>query len=431
MGLLATLSFLPSVLHLEISNTRRTLASLESANYSVRASRPHHAQTPPPSSYAEQAFDINITELVRRIGLDDDEPLTEQPQVPPAPQPSPVSTLPPEVLSHIFACCIPQEQFPVPCSTEAPLLLSHVSGYWRDLTLALPHLWTALHINYKDPASDIAFASLWLSRSGNQLLNLSIAIDFNERPQQGIIDVLCRHAPRWKHVRFDFRHLFCEPMYSLDLAQNNIPNLKAFEFHARDVSNTNVWPVTHLLSSAPQLREITWVDDLADTDTLLELPLYNLTHLSLAMDHGSLDYLEVLEQCENLEHIRISRPFSHTPAGREPLVLPKLKSVNISYDLTNVLDHLVLPGLREVMISSDGDKQIQVQPHSYSQSLPHLPPLPHAYAEGPVPASASTPSIAPSEAPVDGWDPTGHARTLLAQDECLASLVGRALRAAG
>jgi len=49
-------------------------------------------------------------------------------------------------------------------------------------------------------------------------------------------------------------------MYALNLAEGGVPALSTFEFHARDVSNTNngnITPITRPLSDAPQLREIT------------------------------------------------------------------------------------------------------------------------------------------------------------------------------
>ncbi|PPQ65296.1 hypothetical protein CVT26_000256 [Gymnopilus dilepis] len=331
-----------------------------------RRSQPRN---PPSSSHApssHNAHDLNLNELVDRIGRIDPEIQALSPS-----QPSYISLLPPEILTEIFTYCVPLEQYPIPCRTEAPLLLLQVSSQWRNLALSIPDLWAALHINYKDAAEDIPAAETWLARSRHKLLTLSIAIDFGEQRQQEILDVLCRHSKRWKHVRFDFRHLLCPPMYSLDLAQDNVPELTTFEFHSRDISTTNISPVTRLLSSAPKLREVAWVDDVADTETLLELPLGRLSRLSLAMEHGTLDYLQLLNQCHNLEHIRIMKPSLRTPQSRPPLFLSKLTTLNISSDLIGILDHLILPALREVRIYSDADKQTYLHPHFSSSHLPH------------------------------------------------------------
>lgn len=342
-------------------------------------------RTPPPSSYShapQSTPDINAYDITSRIGLSqtEDSSLELKPL-------SYISHLPPEILSEIFVHCLAEEQFPLPYRTEAPVLLTHVSSLWRSLAMSIPGLWTNLHINYKDPTEDIPAVNTWLSLSGDRPLSLSIAIDFAEQPQQGILDALCRHSQRWKHVRFEFRNLFCPPMYSLDMALNNICELTTFEFYARDISSINVAPITNLLGSAPKLREVTWVDDLADTDTLLQLPLGRLTGLSLSMDQGTLDP-QVLTACYNLEHIRLTRPFSVAPHTQEPLYLPKLSSINISSAIAGVLDQLVLPALREVKIHGEHERPHGIG-HDVSPTLPH-----HHLAHSPTGTWDPTPLLA-------------------------------------
>ena len=316
-------------------------------------------------------YSLDINEVSRRIA--------PPPQIS---QSSTISLLPPEILAQIFFHCIPCEQFPIPSHNEAPLLLTRISSYWRALAINTPDLWSAFHINYKDPAEDIPATNLWLDRSTNRPLSLSLAIDFGEQSQQAVLDALCRHSNRWKHIRFDFRHLYCPPMYSLDIAQGSIPQLSTFEFHARDISSTNLFPIIHLLRTAPKLREVTWVDDLADTNMLLELPLDQLTRLSLAMDHGTLDYIQILHRCSNLQHIRMIRPllssFQTYQSKPSPLFLDKLTSLSISYDLTAVLDHLVLPALMHIRIftanhGSDkrGQSPYPTKPYAYESLLHH------------------------------------------------------------
>jgi len=375
-----------------------------------RSGKRIHPRTPPSSSYSylpTHIVDINLNDLIRRITLkaipqqrsdldDHRSPLLQ------------LSILPPEILAEIFIQCLPHDSsFLVPNRTEAPLLLTRVSSYWRQLALATPELWSSLHINYKDPQEDIPATQLWLVRSGSLPLSLSIAIDFNEQPHQDILDVLCRYSFRWKHIRFDFRHLLCPPMYSLHLAQDRIPQLSTFEFHARDISNPNLSQITRLLSSAPQLREVTWVDDLANTETLLELPLNRLTRLSLAMEHGTLDYLQLLHQCSNLEHIRIARPLSNNNNNniQNPgIYLSKLATLNISYDLTSILDHLILPSLHSVRIYIENDTK-----HLSNASSPQQPPslylnAPHAQSHPHLPLHPASSANSTPQPP--SWNPS-------------------------
>ncbi|KAF9048728.1 hypothetical protein BJ165DRAFT_1343613 [Panaeolus papilionaceus] len=315
--------------------------------------REYHGRTPPSSSYskspADSFLDLNFHDLAVRLGLaDPSAALAPQPVANP---PSFIANLPTEILSQIFIHCIPSEQFPAPSSVQAPLSLTQVCSHWRDVAFHTPDLWSAIHIDYKDPVEDIPLTEAWLSRSGTRPLSISLSIDFDERPQQEILDVLCSYSMRWKHVRFNFRHLFCPPI---------------------DVSNINTSQITRLLATAPKLRELTWIDDLADTDMLLELPLHQLTRLSLSMDHGTVDYVQLLHRCTNLEHIRITRPLSPGQTPDSPLFLSKLASLNIPHDLLPMLDHLILPALKEVRIYTDG----------------------------------GAPNHGTSAAPIDLWDPT-------------------------
>jgi len=106
--------------------------------------------------------------------------------------------------------------------------------------------------------------------------------------------------------------------------------------------------------------------------------LNQLTRLSLAMDHGSLDYIQILNHCSNLQHIRITRPVRIYQSKPSPLFLDKLTSLTISYDLTAVLDYLVLPALKHVRIftanhGSDkrGEPSYPSKSYSYESLLHH------------------------------------------------------------
>ncbi|KAF6754494.1 hypothetical protein DFP72DRAFT_990353 [Ephemerocybe angulata] len=247
---------------------------------------------------------------------------------------SPMSKLPLELLSEIFLFCLPKEKYPTPSPMTAPMLLMHVCQAWRYVARHTQELWSSIHLNYRSVDEDVPATGLWLSYSGEAPLSLSLSIDFNERPHQSILNILCRYAHRWKHVRFEFRHLSCPQV---------------------DVSTSNIAPITQLLSTAPHLKELTWVDDMADTETLLALPLPRLSRLSLSMNYGRLDYLELLDQCENLEYIRLTRPSPDILPSQTPRLLTKLTSLNIARDITGILNHLILPSLKHVRVHLDAD----------------------------------------------------------------------------
>ncbi|TFK40322.1 hypothetical protein BDQ12DRAFT_680744 [Crucibulum laeve] len=327
----------------------------------VPSPRPIKYSTPSPPTTPARQFSPHITPITPSP-FDPAELHLAMQELTPLPKSAiassaPIARLPYELLVEIFIHCLPKHPFIIPSRVQAPLVLTQICREWRTIALSTPTLWSSLHINYHDRSKDIPSTILWLSRSGDRPLSISLSIDFNEQRHQGILDVLSAHSHRWQHVRFDFRHLLCPRKYHLTRAAHRTPQLRTFEFHAQDISNTNITPITKLLNAAPGLREVSWVDDLADTDTMLELPLSRLTRLSLAMDRGTLDYLELLDQCSNLEHIRITRPCVDALPPRPPLLLSKLTSLNISHDLTGILDHLVLPALKHVRIHAEHERQ--------------------------------------------------------------------------
>ncbi|KAJ7167777.1 hypothetical protein C8R46DRAFT_898531, partial [Mycena filopes] len=64
----------------------------------------------------------------------------------------PVLTLPVEITSEIFLCCLPETSkyslrptFKSPI--EAPMLLLQICRTWRAIAISSPRLWTVLHLN--------------------------------------------------------------------------------------------------------------------------------------------------------------------------------------------------------------------------------------------------------------------------------------------
>ncbi|KAJ6488121.1 hypothetical protein C8R47DRAFT_940560, partial [Mycena vitilis] len=56
----------------------------------------------------------------------------------------PVLTLPPEITSEIFTCCLPSSadgRWNSADTDEAPLLLLHICRTWRKIVISTPALW--------------------------------------------------------------------------------------------------------------------------------------------------------------------------------------------------------------------------------------------------------------------------------------------------
>jgi hypothetical protein len=81
--------------------------------------------------------------------------------------------LPPEVLSHIFMYCLPEEQYLSPAPRLAPMLLTRICRRWRDVALATPGLWCRLFVD-NDHSVWQPTAFTWLKRSRQYPLSLAV-----------------------------------------------------------------------------------------------------------------------------------------------------------------------------------------------------------------------------------------------------------------
>ncbi|CAA7270569.1 unnamed protein product [Cyclocybe aegerita] len=125
--------------------------------------------------------------------------------------------LPTEVISRIFAICLPEEPYPLvrwgypnPLFEELPiaLLLRSVSTQWRQISESTPQLWTYIKIRIDDSNSVESAKRFrqWLSRSGNLPVSIRIymkaSIDLDSEPlpdslTRPLINVVNKVSHRW------------------------------------------------------------------------------------------------------------------------------------------------------------------------------------------------------------------------------------------
>ncbi|KAG1813157.1 uncharacterized protein BJ212DRAFT_1366829 [Suillus subaureus] len=89
---------------------------------------------------------------------------------------SAVWRLPPEILSHIFMYCLPEEQYLSPAPRLAPMLLTRICRRWRDVAVATPGLWCRLFVDvdYSDWQPTAFGCNSWLKRSRQYPLSLAV-----------------------------------------------------------------------------------------------------------------------------------------------------------------------------------------------------------------------------------------------------------------
>ncbi|KAJ7038868.1 hypothetical protein C8F04DRAFT_330840 [Mycena alexandri] len=119
----------------------------------------------------------------------------------------PVLTLPFEITSKIFLDCLPDPVRPYPSQDEAPLVLTRVCRDWRTIALSTSMLWDHVRIELDSDEGRgsidskwVALLDIWLQRSQQQPLSLTISNHSYTDPDKTLLRVLDSHSRRWRDV---------------------------------------------------------------------------------------------------------------------------------------------------------------------------------------------------------------------------------------
>ncbi|KAJ7649165.1 hypothetical protein B0H17DRAFT_1022522, partial [Mycena rosella] len=130
---------------------------------------------------------------------------------------SPARRLPLDIIQEIFVTCLPTDRNCAMSAVEAPILLGRICSAWRAISLLTPRLWAKLHIVEPLPHSPSAVAffekslvqrieaiKLWLGRSGQCPLSISINATGYDSPASlnQILQALLPFASCWEHLNF-------------------------------------------------------------------------------------------------------------------------------------------------------------------------------------------------------------------------------------
>ncbi|KAJ7068806.1 hypothetical protein C8F01DRAFT_623553 [Mycena amicta] len=135
------------------------------------------------------------------------------------------AVLPLELILEIFQHCLPdrEEKFSDLCHPgHAPLLLTQICSSWRRIAIS-PSLWYILHLSINSRRIQRhlpQLADLWLSRSANRPLDISIdddtrlgdrdpALAPDPKAYESLIATIGKHASHTRvlHLWFDMREL--------------------------------------------------------------------------------------------------------------------------------------------------------------------------------------------------------------------------------
>ncbi|KAJ3513669.1 hypothetical protein NLJ89_g2824 [Agrocybe chaxingu] len=192
--------------------------------------------------------------------------------------PSPIRRLSHDAMKEIFIACLPRNRNPSMCSDEPPMLLTQVSSQWRDIALATPQLWAAIHIAvptdlgesgdaYLEELIQRRFAAVdkWLERSGALPLSIS-AHEPTSSARKPYFSALLQHhlipvCGRLQHLDIMAYDNSLSPLQHLD--EDKVPLLKSVRLRTHfspsfdwnvTVSKSVNWKESGGIIASPSLR---------------------------------------------------------------------------------------------------------------------------------------------------------------------------------
>ncbi|KII88079.1 hypothetical protein PLICRDRAFT_659327 [Plicaturopsis crispa FD-325 SS-3] len=135
---------------------------------------------------------------------------------------------PPELLSEIFLLNAASEHSPSigSFSGQRPLRLSQVCRRWREIALSTPRLWSTLTLSPRRGSVESyrALVFMWLERSRQCPLSLSVGIRPLAASSHSVFQPLTLHSPRWENLTYT------PGVEELDGITGHLPNLRSLRF---------------------------------------------------------------------------------------------------------------------------------------------------------------------------------------------------------
>ncbi|KAG5645088.1 hypothetical protein DXG03_006902 [Asterophora parasitica] len=309
-------------------------------------------------------------------------------------QATPIGFLPPEILGQIFDVAIrskpPEDNFPWshPWRRRSlPVTLSQVSGYWREVALNSPLLWSDVDIS---PPWALNIIRLYLTRSKSCPIHLNLGIPtiafgnlltpaVANASAHILCDIIAPHISRCRKitVKGDFHHL--EPL--LEAVMKIFHPLRAprLEHLVMQVTSVRQTYSSFFSEGAPILSHLRL--SCIMMPYLPQLPKLTSLHLALGDGHG-IDLItlhSIATSCTSLETLAL---IDDVVCGPWPLTatidFPSLRSLQIYGTFTGVSDLLRVvsaPLLEDLVIAPVVADDLLAYHQGAATSAPKFPNL--------------------------------------------------------
>ncbi|KAJ7062533.1 hypothetical protein C8F01DRAFT_1056368 [Mycena amicta] len=259
-----------------------------------------------------------------------------------------ISSLPPELTTHIFLFCLPFDDDAVPKPHTAPLL-AQICRRWRDIALGTSALWCSLDLRFKPdaiPTDRLPWATivtmaplleLWLGRARGRSLSLVL----RHFPRRSVVEIL-RRFPNIEHLTVEAKDRV-EPLVIPPDAAVTATRLQSLTLVGGQYSNL-------LLDSlkAPALVRFHPSSRLMSPILpFLSQSGCTLMHLSINMTRGTsqIDLVNLLRSLTSLTSLKVSENRTRLLVGRcPPILLLLLLEQQVVLNLKNLVVKTWLTG---------------------------------------------------------------------------------------
>ncbi|KAJ7119862.1 hypothetical protein C8R44DRAFT_853865 [Mycena epipterygia] len=299
----------------------------------------------------------------------------------------PVNKLSAELLVEIFLLVsMPGEKT---SSVAGTLTVSQVSAYWRKIAVTTPRLWTnflRLDVKVKPTDAYLQILKLWLDRSSPLPIPISVTSSLPSDDIAPLMETLTSGANRWGDLTLKVKSLASLPA----VAPCALEKLTSIHFWMPPEPGTSA---STMFLNALGLRKAT----LYQSDLVL-LPWKQLTELTMAIETSSepTKCLKILKHCANL--LRLNLRWYNIPRESEvipdlsPIVLPHLATIQLTKPSPLFLQHLTLPGLRELFLDDLPDSESE-WPLTFTQFQRRSPVITHLFIYGSQMTSAQLATV--------------------------------------
>ncbi|KAF8149073.1 hypothetical protein B0H34DRAFT_802599 [Crassisporium funariophilum] len=281
-----------------------------------------------------------------------------------------ITTLPYEILSHIFVIYTfedekvdPRFPFLVPDKSNGPLHICSISRQWRQIALTTPILWSSIFV-CQHP--DLKLVKLWLERSQSHPLTLRLAPKAGGdkipdlRFTDAVFSLFSTQLHRWRTISFCFQKSTEIAFVNLPLSDATLLEQASLSTSGSNLDNGTV--IFAPLLACPSLRLLSWLGDRylplsAESTFWSQLTSIDLHGCALSVS----EYVTLLRHCPNTSRLALWHTFDSQLDNEYPhTILPNLQELILkgsAYDFSRVFNFFTMPALRHLMVNhvSSGD----------------------------------------------------------------------------